>query len=146
MNSEINDNNIGCLIKQISDKMRARADMDMKSAGLTYSQFLVLGFIEAAGGETSQKKVEEFLGVSHPTVVGLISRLKSKGFVETSTDPKDKRVKRIRATEKTKALGDYMTGKIEQAEAVLVKGLTEEESAELIRLLHIVYKTVKETE
>lgn len=146
MNTNKNEDNIGFLIKQISDKMRARADADMKCSGLTYSQFLVLGFVENSGGETSQKEIEDFLGVSHPTVVGLISRLKAKGFVETATDQKDKRIKLIRITDKAKQLSDYMCSKRNQAEAMLKSGLSDDEFCELLRLLRIVYSNIKDTD
>lgn len=146
MNTNATENNIGFLLKQISDKMRARADADMRCSDLTYSQLMVLGFIEDSGGESSQKEIEEYLGVSHPTTVGLISRLKAKDLVKTSVDPDDRRVKRIYSTEKARLLSDFMAGKRELAESALVSDLTDEEAAELRRLLCIVYESITETD
>lgn len=142
----MNENNIGFLLKQITDKMRTKADADMKCSGLTYSQFLVLGFIMESGGETSQKEIEDFLGVAHPTVVGLVTRLTAKGFVESSTDKKDRRSKRVRITEKAKQLAECVCSKESEAERVLTDGLNADEKEELKRLLRIVYGNVTEAE
>ena len=66
---------LGYLIKQISDKMRANADAVFRKHGLTYSQVHVLSFVQACGGSATQKESEIYLDVSHPTIVGLVSRL-----------------------------------------------------------------------
>lgn len=130
---------IGFLIKQIADRIQAQVDAELKCSELTYSQFHVLAYLAHHDMAASQKEIEEFLGVSHPTVVGLIARLESKGFVETAVDENDKRKKRIRMTDKAVKLGESMRGSHAGFEEKLRSGLSGEEAAELIRLLSIVY-------
>ena len=135
---------IGFLIKLISDKMKAHADASMRCSDLTFSQFHVLGFLAQHGGEGIQKDLEEFLGVSHPTVVGLVSRLEKKGFITTWMDEQDRRVKRIRMTDKAIALGDEMKSSRNRREETLRRNMSDAEAAELTRLLRIVYGNVCE--
>ena len=135
---------IGFLIKQISDRMKAHADADMKSSDLTLSQFYVLGYLARHDKEASQKEIEEFLGVSHPTVVGLIGRLDRKGFVESYVDSKDRRVKRIRMTQKAIELGEHMRRERVRSEQRIRAKMTEAEARELVRLLRIVLDNVNE--
>lgn len=143
-NDHGHDEDIGFLIKQISDRMKAHADSGMKYSELTYSQFHVLGYLARRDGEATQKELEEFLRVAHPTVVGLVGRLEKKGFIETWMDEHDRRIKRIRVTDKTTALRDHMRRNRIAGEANLRRNMTGEEAAELIRLLHIVYDNVAE--
>ncbi|MBQ6622398.1 MAG: MarR family transcriptional regulator [Mogibacterium sp.] len=133
---------IGFLIKQISGKMQAHADAEMKCTELTYSQFHVLGYLARHGMEAPQKEIEEFLGVSHPTVAGLVKRLESKGFVATRADEQDRRTKLVRLTDKALALGDHMREERRKGEEKLRGSLTPAEAEELLRLLKIVYANI----
>lgn len=137
---------IGFLIRQIDLKLKAFADMEMKTSDLTYSQFHVLGFLARNGQEASQKEIEDYLGVAHPTVVGLVSRLEKKGFIETRTDETDRRIKRVKTTSKALELGDRLMRGRRKGEALLRKNLSDEEAAELIRMLNIVSSNLEEAD
>ena len=77
---------IGYQFKIINDRIKARADADLKTHDLTLTQTRVLGFLAESGGQATQKEIEADLQVSHPTVVGIISRMEQKGFLCTWTD------------------------------------------------------------
>lgn len=87
-------------IKYISDRVRQRADYNLKSHGITLSQVRVLRFINDNGGSRSQKEIESFLQVSHPTVVGLVSRMEQSGILSTAVCTSDKRNKIVSVTDK----------------------------------------------
>ena len=72
---------IGCLLKMITDKIKMRADADLAQQGLTLTQSRVLGYLDRSGGQATQKEIEGFLQVSHPTVAGIINRMEQNGFV-----------------------------------------------------------------
>lgn len=74
---------IGYQFKIINDRIKARADADLKTHDLTLTQTRVLGFLAESGGQATQKEIEADLQVSHPTVVGIISRMEQKGFLCT---------------------------------------------------------------
>lgn len=96
----MNNRSISGKIKYISDRVRQRADNNLKSHGITLSQVRVLRFLDENGGSSSQKEIESFLQVSHPTVVGLVSRMEQSGILSTSVCQSDKRNKIVSVTDK----------------------------------------------
>ena len=61
---------IGCLLKMITDKIKIQADANLAQHDLTLTQSRVLGYLARNGGTATQKEIEGFLQVSHPTVAG----------------------------------------------------------------------------
>lgn len=130
-----NRNEIGMLIKQISFQLRTHADMDLRKCDLTWSQAHLLRHLAKEEGQMSQKQIEKKLEISHPTVVGLVQRLEAKGFVESFTDEKDRRIKMVRLTERAREHQHFMEERFREKEKIMTRGMSEEEVQELIRLL-----------
>lgn len=133
---------IGYQFKLISDKLKVHADADLKNQGLTLAQSRVLTFLNEQDGIATQKEIEDFLQVSHPTVVGLVSRMEQNELVETWFDPENRRNKMVRLTEKSKKIGENMDEVTEQHDKALLNGLSEQEQAELNRMLDIILKNL----
>ena len=136
------EKNIGYLIKSISDKLRMRADADMVEHNLTLSQCRVHAYLNHHDGEATQKEIETFMEVSHPTVVGIISRMERAGHVVTRTDETDKRNKIVRLTDGSRAMGWEIEQTTLAREKAMLAPLTEEEVAELRRMLEIIYQNI----
>ena len=49
---------IGCLLKMITDKIKMRADANLAQQGLTLTQSRVLGYLNHNGGQATQKEIE----------------------------------------------------------------------------------------
>lgn len=139
----MNDYPVGYLIKLINDRLKVKADADLKSENLTLSQSRILAFLEQKGGQTTQKEIEKYLEVSHPTVVGLISRMVQNGYVACCMDPSDHRNKIVKLTKMAEKTGKNMEKRIGQHEEILLKSMTPEERKELQRLLEIVNKNIE---
>lgn len=133
----MNDKDIGLLIKKLTDRIKFSVDALLSEHDLTFSQTLVLGYLSERGGRVTQKEIEEHLQVSHPTVVGIISRLESKGFITGFKDEKDRRNKIVCATEKALSMVDVMREDRAKMERKLTKGLSEAEIAEFRRIINI---------
>lgn len=133
---------IGYQFKLISDKLKVHADADLKNQGLTLAQSRVLTFLNEQDGIATQKEIEDYLQVSHPTVVGLVSRMEQNELVETWFDPENRRNKMVRLTEKSKKIGENMDEVTEQHDKALLNGLSEQEQAELNRVLNIILKNL----
>ncbi len=134
------------MIKRISDRMRSSADASMKHRGLTFSQCRVLHYLDTNGGHASQKEVEEYLDVAHPTVVGLVSRLEKNGFVTCRMSEDDRRTKIITVTEKANNVREAVEEEHRVSEDNLTRGLTIEDQRELLHMLHILYKNISDPE
>ena len=135
---------IGFLIKNISDRMKASGDNDLREHGLTFSQAHILFVIENAGGTLAQKNIEKILDVSHPTVTGLIARLQEKGFVECGTDPDDRRNKIVTMTPKAYSIANLLRENRRRGEEELLAGLSEEETETLGQILFRLYANLEE--
>lgn len=134
----MDERDIGLLIKRLADKIKISVDVLLKEQGLTFSQTMVVGFLcGQKNGKATQKELEEHMQVSHPTVVGIVSRLEKNGFVTCHTDEKDRRNKIVCATDKALDTVDAMRVGRRQMEERLTKGLSEEELAEFRRMINI---------
>ena len=138
--------NIGILIHRIDKQIKATMDISLNRYDLTYSQSQVLLFLCLNEGKLSQKKLQDMMHCSHPTMVGLIQRLEANGFVQTYTDETDKRYKIVELTDKALAFGNDMRKSREQNEKAMLKGLKKEEKEILLDLLDRVYKNISEVE
>lgn len=129
---------IGGMIKYISDKVRQKADNNLKDHNVTLSQVRVLNFLWRQNGSCSQKQIEDFLQVSHPTVVGLVSRMEQSGYIQTSVSPDDKRNKIVTVTDSGMSLACELCRYMEDIDKRMLVGLTDEQQAQLADMLYIV--------
>lgn len=134
---------IGYLMKQITDRIKVSADADFKAKNLTLSQVRVLDYISDQDGKATQKSIEDYLGVSHPTVVGIVSRMEKKGYLVCYTDKEDKRNKIVELTEQAVYISREIQSEMIRNEKKLLRGLTEEEVKSLWRMLNIIYKNME---
>ena len=124
------------LIRHIEGNLKKDIDMQFKENDLTFSQTQVLSRIFRNGGSISQKKLQEDLQVSHPTVVGLVQRLEKSGFISCRKDEKDLRNKVIVLTKKAEDFHKQMIRHFEDNDRKMLNGFSDEELLELERLLN----------
>lgn len=127
-------NDVGYLIKSINDKLRVRADAELKQYHLTMSQSRVLVYLRSQGGQATQKEIETFLDVAHPTVVGLVSRMEQNGYV-TCWPCEDGRNKNVKLTEQAEAIDKDMQENMHANEEMLLAPLSPEDRERLRDLL-----------
>lgn len=125
---------VGYLIKNIHDKLKAKADADLTRYGLTYAQSRVFAFLNSRDGQATQKEIELFLNVAHPTVVGIVSRMQQNGYV-TCWQDEDRRNKNVKLTQKAEAIGIDMEQHILETEKDLLSPLSAEDAARLKEML-----------
>ena len=135
---------IGYQFKIINDRIKASADADLKTHDLTLTQTRVLGFLAESGGQATQKEIEADLQVSHPTVVGIISRMEQKGFLCTWTDPMDRRNKIVRLTDKAIKLDREIDATVAMQDEMLLRGLSEQQVDELRNCLARIVRNLEQ--
>lgn len=129
---------IGYLIKSINDKTKQYADADLKNHDLTFSQSRVLIYLIQKGGTGTQKEIEDFLNVSHPTVVGLVARMRKTGFLITKQDLKGNRSTIVKLTEQAFKTGKIMDASIMEMEKKMLHPLTDTEVDQLTHMLELI--------
>lgn len=129
----------GCLLKMITDKIKIQADANLAQHDLTLTQSRVLGYLARNGGTATQKEIEGFLQVSHPSVAGVIGRMEQKGFVSCRADPADKRSKLVCQTPRATEIAHQMQATIAAAEQQMLRSLSPKQIATLEDALRTIY-------
>ena len=132
---------VGYLIKNISDKLKVKADAELKQYNLTLTQSRVFAYLGRRGGQATQKENEVFLEVSHPTVVGIVSRMEQNGYV-TSWPSEDGRNKNVKLTSQAEAIGTEMEQRILAKEQALLAPLSLEDQERLREMLLAISKNL----
>ena len=132
-------------VKIISDCVEKAANQHFKQLNLTLSQARILIYLRGRNGEkTSQKDIEDYFEVTHPTVIGILKRLESKGLITSGFDSEDKRVKNIYLTENEASIYNAMDDFKNTMEQKLMQGLTDVQIQELKALLKSVYENIQD--
>ncbi|MGO1470654.1 MAG: MarR family winged helix-turn-helix transcriptional regulator [Tissierella sp.] len=128
--------NIGFLINYCSKLLRNKLNRELEKEGITVSQFAVIkdieinSFIDEKELGVRAVKIAERLDMDKPTISGIINRLIDKGYIEKTSNSKDKRSFILKLTLKTKnklsSLEKINDGVISDA----LKGLDEKEVKE----------------
>ncbi|MGN1165710.1 MAG: MarR family winged helix-turn-helix transcriptional regulator [Lachnospiraceae bacterium] len=127
---------IGYFIKNIDEKLKKRADEDLKDHHLTLSQSVVITYLlEREDGLATQKEIEDRLNVSHPAVVGIVSRLEQNHHVTTWMDPQDRRNKMVQLTSQARTMGESMARLRAKWEKTMLSGFSPEEAKMLKGML-----------
>lgn len=110
---------------------------------VTAAQARVVMYLKKQGKRVvSQHELEEYLGVSHATIRGLVQRLEEKGYVRTEFDAKDGRVKNVYLTDECDRYKERMHELVEELDARLLRGLSTAEQTELTRMLEHIYENI----
>lgn len=137
------EKDIGYLIKNINDKLKVKADADLKRHNITLSQSRVFAFLNSKGGQATQKEIEIFLEVSHPTVVGIVSRMERNGYVISYIDENDRRNKIVKLTKQAEALRMDMERSMIANEQKILTSFSNEDIKRLREMLLRIYKNLE---
>lgn len=137
---------IGFLLKKIDEKLEKHLNANLNSLGITFVQLRVLIFVnESENQQRTQKEIENFLEVSHPTTNGIIKRLEEKDFLKTEMTLKNGRMsKNVGITKKGKEICKENAADKNLMERKFSDWLTKDEKAQLINLLEKIYEKLAE--
>ncbi|MCC6094813.1 MAG: MarR family transcriptional regulator [Eubacterium sp.] len=139
-----NESRIPPLLMKINLRLKAKAGEGMKEWGITFSQAQALRVIGHHGGSISQRELERMLEVSHPTVAGLVSRMRKNGFVRVTVDPKDHRNKIVSFTDKAYRHKQHILQQHLEVDAQLFRGMTDEEIRSAEHALQKMYQNIQD--
>lgn len=133
---------IGCLVKGIHEKIKCKMDAELKSRNITMSQGRIIAYLSRNGNTATQKQIESFLGISHPSVVGIISRMERNGHIICTIDENDRRNKIVSLTPSAIDLRKDIDKYTTQCEKEMLSGFTEEERESLFKMLDAIYQSL----
>lgn len=131
------------LIKVINESIEKKANHALNKYGITNVQMQVLMLLyDSADGSCSLKELERFFHVAQSTAAGVVSRLEAKKLVEGFPNPKDKRTKMIRLTEKGREVCPKVENSLTATDIWLTSELTDVEKQDFLRILQKVCSVV----
>ncbi len=124
-------------LRSIKDAVEKEGNNYLKNHDLTFPQSgLLLTLYRHAEYTASYKEVEKRSKSAQSTVATMVSRLESKGFVETFYNKEDKRIKLIRLTDKGHSIIEKINNTMKRTEENVMSSLTDVEKTLFIELLN----------
>ena len=117
---------IGYVLKQVQQALRAAMDTALRRHGLTTPQYATMNAL-AEGGALSGAELARRCFVTPQTMNGIIVNLEAAGLVERREDPSDGRVLRVALTLAGRAQFDACQREVETIEERMLGGLRADE-------------------
>ena len=137
-------NALGPMLGRCAHLARERMDARMSRFGMTPAQTHVLRYLRQNGGQMPQRELLENLKVKPSTVNGILDRMEEKGLVERSVSGTDARRRVVALTPAGLEREAEAKQSFLEAEALIARGLTEEETNTLRSLLERVIHNLEE--
>ena len=137
-------NALGPMLGRCAHLARERMDARMSRFGMTPAQTHVLRYLRQNGGQMPQRELLENLKVKPSTVNGILDRMEEKGLVERSVSGTDARQRVVALTPAGVEREAQAKKSFLEAEALIARGLTEEETDTLRSLLERVIHNLEE--
>ncbi len=127
----------------LSNRLEYLGDNDLRKDGLTTKQWQLI----AVTGKyftypPSVSEVAEVLSTTHQNIKQIALKLQEKGFISIEKDEKDRRVLRLRLTEKNRKYWESKSNQDIEFINSLFTALTEKEIQELYYLLNKLEKSI----
>ena len=126
----------GKKINQISNRLRRRSRAIQETIGISGAQGNILNYIlvESQNRSVYQKDIEEEFGLRPSTATEALKSLEKNELIRREPDLEDGRYKKIVFTEKAEQIEVVLRSEIEESEAILLRGVTEKEQQEFLRI------------
>lgn len=108
-------------------------------------QAWTIGFLyDRQDREMFQKDVEAEFAISRATATHMLQALEQKGMIQRVPVERDKRLKRIVLTDKAIVEHQLVMHNVDELERNFIRGFSEQERGELLRLLRKVHNNLEE--
>ena len=110
------------------------AEVDNAGYDLTPVQYAALAAINANPG-IDQVTLAGLIAYDRTTITGVVDRLVQKGLVARQESSRDRRARELKITDVGRRAFRAITPAVEAAQRIMMRGLTDKEAKELVRLL-----------
>ena len=135
---------LSCEISRIW-RARIRANQTDGSVMSQPGARLILSFL-AIGDGTTQLELVRATHLRAPSVSAIVRKMEDEGLIHRESDPTDKRAVRVYLTDEGRALDAATIASIKELDARALEGLSDTETAELMRLLTKIRNNLLEKE
>lgn len=128
------EDSTGYWICTTSHLYQRRLDKELAPLGITFRQFQVLGWLVYAG-PASQGELAERMMIEPPTLVRILDRMQSQGWVLRTASETDRRRKQLQIGPEAKPVWNHVVDCLNRVRAEATAGMSAEEVATLQQLL-----------
>ena len=132
---------VSLLIAQISRRHRKRASDLISGLDLHLGQMMILEALWTRGA-LSQSELAEHSGVRRATMTVALKPLEKAGMIERTSDPDDRRITTVVATDKSRRLRPHLYEVWEQLNRETVSGISPEDLRVFERVLRQVRRNL----
>ncbi|MCI7145528.1 MAG: MarR family transcriptional regulator [Clostridiales bacterium] len=137
----MNPKYIGPIMKKISEEMEKQANEQLKKYRLTLTQGKIILFLsDKPEKRATQKELEDFLQVSHPTTVSIVRSMEAKNMIETVRAGEDRRMKYVSLVWGNEEIYSEIRDNASELDRRLLDGFSDEEKAQFCAFLDRVYR------
>jgi MarR family transcriptional regulator for hemolysin len=134
MAAEVDRDNFGVMLYNLSRLWRAKLDERLKPLGLSQAKWRVILHLSHAREGLVQKELAELLGIEGPSLVGLLDRMAADGWIERCPSLADRRYKVVHLTQKAQETARRIVRINRQLREELLMDLTPEDLAHCARI------------
>ncbi|WP_110666636.1 MarR family winged helix-turn-helix transcriptional regulator [Salinicola halophilus] len=135
---------VGHLLRRAYQRHTALFQQQSSDSQLTPIQFVALSALEERGASSLTELVKA-TSIDPATIRGVIKRMQTRGWIETTSDPCDQRKVIVGLTAAGRALLQKMVPRAQRVTAMTMKGLNVAERVALIHLLEKMTEADDET-
>lgn len=107
---------------------------NLRPLNLSSAEGNILLHLLTQGQEMEQEQLVEQLDISKPAVSRALASLETKGFVTRQQDPDDRRVHRVRLTDRAREIGPAIEQAYQQLYTLAMQGISQEELDYFLKL------------
>ncbi len=134
------DHYLAFLLAQASHRISAEFHAQVRAAGLTVTEWRVIGSLAGSEGETVGRLA--YLTITkQPTLSKLVHRLERDGLVQRTREEDDRRQTRVQLTERGNALAERLCSQALQHQASVLAPLSAAQAEALLDTLQILMGT-----
>ena len=113
-------------------------DNQLKPMGMSQARWMVLFSLSQRGEGIAQRDLAAYLSIEGPTLVRILNKLESEGWVERRDHPEDKRCKLVYLCEKATPILDQITGTAAKLREQLLHGIPAENLATCLNVMETI--------
>jgi MarR family transcriptional regulator for hemolysin len=134
---------IGLLLNDTWLAWRAKLDGRLRPLGLSQGKWRTLVHLAKGGDQLSQSELAARMGIEEPTLVGLLRRLESDGWIKRRDASHDRRCKNVRLARKTSPILHQIFDTARQLRHQLIEDISERD---LQTCMHVLTRIREKTE
>lgn len=126
---------LGLVLFSTARAWRTKLDRRLRPLGLSQGKWRTLIHLSYGGDRLTQKELAERMGIEEPTLVGLLNRLETDGWIKRRESPNDRRCKIVHLHRRSKTVLDEIFSAAHELRDELLRHVSRADLETTVRVL-----------